>query len=135
MNRRSDRVAAQRPLSRVTREGVKRPRSRSGGVGDEYADGDWQTPPVNSRLTGGRQTPTDGVIVRSVAEGRFSTRRMGARRDPIAPQAASRSAQQVRLTAFAKATAVKKPDTTYISRTLRSCRPDWLNRPFCSEAR
>ena len=33
------------------------------GVGDEYADGDRQTPMMTSRLTGDRQAPTDAVIV------------------------------------------------------------------------
>src|SRR4029077_2264927 len=33
------------------------PQPYRAGVGDEYADGDRQTPPMNSRLTGDRQTP------------------------------------------------------------------------------
>ncbi len=41
------------------------------GVGHEYADGAWRTPPVNSRLTGARRTPTDAAIVRSAAKEAF----------------------------------------------------------------
>src|SRR5437899_3870454 len=42
-------------------------------------------PPMNSRLTGDRRTPTDAVIVRPARRGRFSTRRKGARHDLSAP--------------------------------------------------
>jgi len=41
------------------------------GVGEEYADGDRQTPMMTSRLTGARQTPTDAGSVSTAAEGPF----------------------------------------------------------------
>ncbi len=61
-NGRSDR---RDPVSRVI--GIRTKTGGVGipsGVGDEYAISKRLTPPVNSRLTGDRRTPTDAVIVR-----------------------------------------------------------------------